>query len=169
VAEGAPRAQLFGSGTLLREALRAQGLLAEHYGVAADVWSATSYKELRREALECERWNRLHPGEEQRVPYVTRVLEGHDGPVVAVTDYMKLVPDQVSRWVPNGLTPLGTDGFGRSETRESLRRFFEIDAELITLATLVRLAGDGKIDKDVPARAIQELGIDADKPNPLTS
>ncbi len=165
----APRAQLFGSGTLLREAIRAQGLLAEHYGVAAQVWSATSYKELRRDALECERWNRLHPGEERRVPYVTRVLEGHDGPVVAVTDFMKMVPDQVARWVPNGLTPLGTDGFGRSETRESLRRFFEVDAELIVLATLVRLAEAGKIDPAVPARALDELGIDPSKPNPVTS
>ena len=166
--DDAPRAQLFGSGTILEEVLRAQDILARSYGVAADVWSATSYKELRRDALECERLNRLHPGDEARVPYVTRVLEGSRGPVVAVSDYMKLVPEQVARWVPNGLTPLGTDGFGRSETREELRRFFEIDAEFVVLATLSRLADDGVIDVSVPKRAIEELGIDPEKPNPVT-
>ncbi|HEX2253164.1 MAG TPA: pyruvate dehydrogenase (acetyl-transferring), homodimeric type [Thermoanaerobaculia bacterium] len=164
-----PRAQIFGSGTILREALRAQEILAERYGVMADVWSATSYKELRRDALECERWNRLHPEEEPRVPYVTRVLEGHEGPVVAVSDYLKLVPDQVARWIPNGLTPLGTDGYGRSDTRPALRRFFEIDAESVTLAVLSRLAAEGKVDRDVPPRAVAELEIDPDKPNPVTS
>jgi len=166
--DDAPRAQLFGSGTILEEALRAQDILARNYGVAADVWSATSYKELRRDALECERLNRLHPGDEPLVPYVTRALEGSRGPVVAVSDYMKLVPEQIARWVPNGLTPLGTDGFGRSETREALRRFFEIDAEFVVLATLARLADDGVIDASVPQRAIEELGIDRDKPNPVT-
>ncbi len=163
-----PRAQLLGSGPLLREALRAQTLLAERYGVAAQVWSATSYNQLRRDALAAERWNRLHPGEEPRVPYVTRVLTDQPGPVVAVSDYLKIVPEQIARWVPAGLTPLGTDGFGRSETREALRRFFEIDAESIVLATLTRLAAAGAIDGDVPGRAIGELGLDPEKRNPLT-
>jgi len=167
--EGAPRVQLFGSGTILRSALGARALLAERYGVAADVWSATSYKELRREALECERWNRLHPGAEQRVPYVTRVLDGAAGPVVAVTDYLKVVPDQIARWVPNDLTPLGTDGYGRSDTRPALRRFFEVDAENVALAALVELANRGVVDRSLPAQAVGELGIDPEKPNPAKS
>jgi pyruvate dehydrogenase E1 component len=167
--EDRPRVQLFGSGTILREAERARAILAEKYGVGAELWSATSYKELRRDALECDRWNLHHPGEEPRVPYVTRVLEGHEGPVVAVTDYMKLVPEQICRWVPNGLTPLGTDGFGRSDTRPALRRFFEIDAEHVALAALVRLAAEGKVERDLPVKAIGDLGIDPEKPNPVTA
>ncbi len=167
--EGSPRVQLLGSGPLLREAVRAQEILADRYGVAADVWSATSYKELRREALECERWSRLHPGEAPRVPYVTRALADAAGPVVAVTDYLKLVPDQISRWVPQGLTPLGTDGFGRSDTRAALRRFFEIDAESVAVAALHELAKRGEVPADLPGRAIAELGLDADKPEPTRS
>jgi pyruvate dehydrogenase E1 component len=162
-----PRVQLLGSGPLLREAARAQEILADRYGVAADVWSATSYKELRREALECERWNRLHPGEEPRVPYVTRALAEAPGPVVAVSDYLKLVPEQIARWVPQGLVPLGTDGYGRSETREALRRFFEIDAENVALAALVELARRGEVPADLPARAIGELGLDPGQPDPV--
>ena len=162
-----PRAQIFGSGPLLREALRAQRILAENYGVAADVWSATSYKELRWDALQCDRWNRLNPNDEPRVPYVTRVLEGTEGPVVAVTDYMKIVPDQICPWVPNGLTALGTDGFGRSETREALRRFFEVDAENVVLAVLNRLAAGGKVGADVPGKAVGELGLDPEKVDPV--
>ncbi|HEX2164759.1 MAG TPA: pyruvate dehydrogenase (acetyl-transferring), homodimeric type [Thermoanaerobaculia bacterium] len=165
--EDRPRVQLFGSGTLLREAERARQILAERFGVAAELWSATSYKELRRDALECERWNLHHPGEEPRVPYVTRVLEGHEGPVVAVTDYMKLVPEQIARWVPNGLTPLGTDGFGRSETRQALRRFFEVDAEHVALAALNRLAAEGKVEREVAVKAVGELGIDPEKADPV--
>ncbi len=162
-----PRAQLLGSGSLLREALRAQEILAERYGVAADVWSATSYKELRREALECERWNRLHPDAEPRVPYVTRALGGAPGPVVAVTDFMKLVPEQIARFVPQGIEVLGTDGYGRSETRQELRRFFEVDAENVVLATLSALARRGELDRAVVGRAIGELGLDPEHPDPL--
>jgi pyruvate dehydrogenase E1 component len=165
--EGSPRVQLLGSGPILREAVRAQEILGDKFGVAADVWSATSYKELRREALECERWNRLHPGETPRVPYVTSALAEAAGPVVAVTDYLKLVPDQIARWVPQGLTPLGTDGFGRSDTRAALRRFFEIDAESIALAALVELAKRGEVPRDLPGRAIAELGIDPEKADPV--
>jgi pyruvate dehydrogenase E1 component len=164
-----PRAQLLGSGSLLREARRAQELLAEQFGVAADVWSATSYKQLRYEALECERFNLLHPDEEPRVPYVTRNLGAEPGPVIAVSDYMRSVPDQIARWVPQGLFPLGTDGYGRSDTRAALRRFFEVDAELVALAALHQLAQHGTIPREVPAEAIRRLGIDPGKPFALVS
>ncbi len=161
-----PRAQLLGSGPLLREALRAQELLAERFEVAADVWSATSYKELRREALAAERWNMLHPEAEARQPYVRQVLAGHEGPVVAVSDYMKAVPDQIARWVP-GLYSLGTDGFGRSDIRKSLRRHFEVDAESLVVATLYQLALRGAMEPGVVSRALRELGIDPEKQEPL--
>jgi pyruvate dehydrogenase E1 component len=167
--EHRPRVQIFGSGSVLTEALRAQKILAERYGVGADVWSATSYKELRREALECERVNRLHPDAAPRVPYVTRALSGARGPVVAVTDFLKLVPEMIARWVPQGLTPLGTDGYGRSASRAELRRFFEIDAEHIALAALTELARRGEVERTLPARALAELGLDAGKADPVAS
>ncbi len=167
--KNAPRAQLLGSGSILNEALRAQEILAEKYGVSTDVWSATSYNELRNEALTVERWNLLHPGKKPRTPYVTSVFENEDGPVIASSDYMRMVPDQIYRWVPGGLYALGTDGFGRSDTRESLRRFFEIDAECITLATLRKLADEGQIKPAVVKKAVEELGIDPEKVNPMTS
>jgi pyruvate dehydrogenase E1 component len=166
-AAGRPRVQLLGSGPLLNEALRAQGILADRFGVVADVWSATSYKELRREALECERTNRLHPEAEPRVPYVTRLLGAAPGPVIAVSDYLKLVPDQIARWVPQGLVTLGTDGYGRSESRERLRRFFEIDAEHVALAALAELARRGEIERGVAGRAVAELGLDPEAVDPL--
>ncbi|MGH7742940.1 MAG: transketolase-like TK C-terminal-containing protein, partial [Candidatus Eiseniibacteriota bacterium] len=162
----APRAQLFGSGVILLQALRAQEILAEKFGVAADVWSATSYQQLRNEALAIERWNRLHPSSTPRVPYVTRVLQGSAGPVIAATDFMKSVPDMVARWVPRSYTPLGTDGFGRSDTREALRRHFEIDAEHIVVATLDALRRDGKIEATKVDQAIRDLGLDAEKGDP---
>ena len=166
--KGAPRVQLFGSGAILNEVRRAQALLREEFGVAADVWSATSYKELRREALECERWNRLHPGRKPRVPYLTQALQGAAGPVVAASDYLRLLPDSVSRWVPNRMATLGTEGFGRSEGRAQLRDFFEVDARHVALAALSELAEAGEWPaKGLPA-AMKSLGIDADKPNPLT-
>jgi pyruvate dehydrogenase E1 component len=160
------RAQLFGSGVILLEALWAQEILAQKFDVAADVWSATSYQQLRDDALSVERWNRLHPGEPARVPYVTKVLESAPGPVVAATDYMKSVPDMVSRWIPRPFTSLGTDGFGRSDTRQTLRRFFEIDAEHIVVATLAALASQGQVSPGVVARAIQEFGIGPDYLDP---
>ncbi|HSK79208.1 MAG TPA: pyruvate dehydrogenase (acetyl-transferring), homodimeric type [Thermoanaerobaculia bacterium] len=162
-----PRVHLFGSGTILREAERAQQILAERYGVAADLWSATSYKELRRDALEADRWNLLHPDQEPRKPYVVSLLEGDDHPIVAVSDFMKLVPDMISRWLPGRLFPLGTDGFGRSDTREALRRFFEIDAECVVIAALWQLALRGAVDRSVALRAIQELGVDPEKVSPV--
>ena len=160
-----PRVHLFGSGAILREALAAQELLASR-GVAADVWSVTSYTELRRDALAVERQNLLHPSETPAVPYVTRVLAPEPWPVIAASDYMKIVPDQIARFVPAGLHPLGTDGFGRSETREALRRFFEVDAASICVAALHTLARRGEIAPDRVDAAIRELGIDPAKPDP---
>jgi pyruvate dehydrogenase E1 component len=162
------RAQLLGSGPLLREVLRAQALLAERYAVAADVWSATSYGELRREALEAERWSWLHPVEPPRRPYVSTCLESTAGPIVAVSDHLRAVPDQIARFVPRDreLVPLGTDGFGCSDTRPALRRLFEVDAEHIVAATLAALARQGLLERDRVARAIVELGVDPDARGP---
>jgi pyruvate dehydrogenase E1 component len=160
------RAQILGSGVILLEALRAQEILAQKFDVAADVWSATSYQQLRDEALTCERWNRLHAGEKRRVPYVTRTLEGAPGPIVAAGDYVKLVPDMVARWMPRGFTSLGTDGFGRSDTRAALRRFFEVDAEHIAVAVLSALCEQGQIAPGIVNRAIQEFGIGPDYLDP---
>jgi len=163
---GAPTAQLFGSGSILNEALRAQQILAERYQVATDVWSVTSYNELRREALAVERWNRLHPASEVKIPYVAQVLNGTNGPIIAATDYMKAVPDQLSPWLCGRLNTLGTDGFGRSENREHLRNFFEISAEAIVEATLAALARTGAIPAERAQAALAELGINPDKPDP---
>ena len=166
-AENAPPvAQLFGSGPILNEALRAQKILAERYQIAVDVWSVTSYNELRREALAVERWNRLHPASKPKIPYIAQVLEGVAGPIVAATDYMKAVPDQLAPWLPGRLHSLGTDGFGRSENREHLRRFFEISAEAIAQATLSALARNAAIDPKRAEAAISELGLDAEKQDP---
>jgi pyruvate dehydrogenase E1 component len=160
------RAQILGSGVMVREAVRAQELLAEHHDVAADVWSATSYQNLRLEALDVERWNRLHPNEANKQPYVTQALESAEGPVIAVSDSMKAVPDQVARWVPGAFTPLGTDGFGRSDTRPALRRFFEVDAEHVVVATLAALADSGDVKPEAVAEAIERYGLDADRVAP---
>ena len=160
------RAQLFGSGPMLLQALRAQELLAEHYDVAADVWSVTSYQQLRDQALRCERWNRLHPGEPMRAPYVTRALENAPGPVIAATDYVKSLPDLVARWIPRPFTSLGSDGFGRSDTRERLRRYFEIDAEHIVVATLAALCQQGQVPPGVVEKAIREFGLEPDSIDP---
>ena len=157
------KAHILGSGPLLREALRAQQILADDYGVSADVWSATSYKLLRNEALRAERWNRLHPAEQQKKPFVRSLLETEKGPFVAVSDNMKIVPDQIAPWVPGGLTSLGTDGFGRSDTRERLRRFFEVDAECTVGATLHALAGRGEVEPRVVSKAIKDLSVDPEK------
>jgi pyruvate dehydrogenase E1 component len=158
--------QLFGSGPILNEALRAQQILAEKYGVAADVWSVTSYNELRREALSVERWNRLHPGEPARMPHIVQALQGAEGPIIAASDYMKVVVDQLSPWLPGRMETLGTDGFGRSENREHLRRHFEINAESIAAATLSRLSRDGQFDVQKATAAFADLGVDTDKSDP---
>ncbi|MGC2283270.1 MAG: pyruvate dehydrogenase (acetyl-transferring), homodimeric type [Candidatus Acidiferrales bacterium] len=163
------RAQLFGSGAILNEALRAQEILAEKYGVAADVWSVTSYKALYSDGIETDRWNRLHPGEKARVPYVTECLADAPGVLVAATDYLKTLPSMISQWVPRRMATLGTDGFGRSEGRASLREFFEVDSRFIALAALNELFLDGKIEGAVVEKAIADLGIDAEKRNPVIS
>ncbi len=168
-AEGAPRVQLLGSGSLLREALRAQEILAEKYGVAADVWSATSYLALRRDALECERRNDLHPDAEPRVPHAVSRLGGTEGPIVAVSDWMRAVPEMIARWFPGRFAALGTDGFGRSDSRANLRRHFEVDAEHVSWTALVRLAREGRFPKGNLAAAMKELQIDPDQPDPATA
>jgi pyruvate dehydrogenase E1 component len=163
------RAQLFGSGAILNEVLRAQGMLEERYDVAADVWSVTSYKELRRDGLEVERWNMLNPTEEAKISFVSRCLADAPGVLVAATDYVKALPDSISRWCPRPLLSLGADGFGRSESRRALRDFFEVDARYVTLATLTALAREGEIAFDDVEEAMHDLEIDPAKPNPVTS
>jgi pyruvate dehydrogenase E1 component len=162
-AKGKAAVQLFGSGPILNEALRAQEILGEKYGVAADVWSVTSYNELRRDALAVERWNRLHPTESEKPPYIVRVLDGVEGPIIAATDYMKAVPDQLAPWIANRLVSLGTDGFGRSDNRQHLRSFFEVNAESIAAAALSSLAREGKFDAQRAQKAFAELGVDTEK------
>jgi len=163
---GKPVAQLFGSGTILNEVLRAQEILAEKYGVQADVWSVTSYNELRREALSVERWNRLHPSDAEKTPYIVSVLSKTKGPIIAASDYMKAVPDQLAPWLTTRLVSLGTDGFGRSDNREHLRRHFEVNAESVVTATLSKLARDGKFDVKRAQKAFEELGVDTERGDP---
>jgi pyruvate dehydrogenase E1 component len=157
------KAHLFGSGPILLQALRAQAMLAEHFGVAADVWSATSYHELRRDALEMENWNLVHPGEKPRQSHVQTTLAKEEGVFIGASDFMRSVPEMIARWVPGGLFPLGTDGFGRSETRPALRRFFEVDAESIVVAALAQLAQRGAVKPAVVQEAMKKFGIDPDK------
>ncbi|HEX3036785.1 MAG TPA: pyruvate dehydrogenase (acetyl-transferring), homodimeric type [Thermodesulfobacteriota bacterium] len=162
-------AQLFGSGSILNEVLKAQEILGEKYGVAADVWSVTSYKELYRDGQEAERWNMLHPLEEPRIPYVTQCFKDAQGVFVAASDYVKALPDSISQWLPSPLISLGTDGFGRSDGRRALRDFFEVDARFITLATIAALAREKKIEPKVVEQAIKDLEINPDKANPIIS
>ena len=161
------RAHILASGPILREALRAQEILAEKYDVSADVWSATSYKLLRGEALQAKRWNMLHPRETPKKSYVESLLENERGAFVAVSDYMKIVPDQIAPWVPGGLMTLGTDGFGRSDTRPRLRRYFGVDAEMTVLATLYTLCEKRALSAEVVERAIKDLGVDPEKAAPF--
>ncbi len=161
------KAQLLGSGAILNEVISAQKLL-EKYGVAADVWSVTSYQELYRDGHACERWNMLHPTETPRVPYVTQCFKDAAGVIIAASDYLKILPDSLDRWLPRRVRSLGTDGFGRSEDRTDLRNFFEVDARFVALATLAELAQDGQLDRSVVAQAIKDFGIDAEKANPTT-
>jgi pyruvate dehydrogenase E1 component len=160
------RAQLLGSGAILRDVMRAQAKL-EEYGVAADVWSVTSYKELYRDGHDIEHWNMLHPMEQPRVPYVTECLKDASGVIVAASDYMKTLPDSILRWCPRPLVSLGTDGFGRSDTREGLRNFFGVDAGSITVATLSALMREGQIGPEIVSKAIADMKINPEKPNPM--
>jgi len=165
---GKVRVNLLGSGTILREVLAAGELLEKEFGVPADVFSVTSFSELRREALDAEHWNLLHPGEPRRTPYVQQCLADHAGPFIAATDYMRTVPDQVRAWVPGRYHVLGTDGYGRSDSRAALRNFFEVDRRWIALAALKALADEGRLDLATVTSAIERFGIDPDKPNPVT-
>jgi pyruvate dehydrogenase E1 component len=164
--ERAHRAQILGSGTAVRNAVIAQQLLYDEHDVAADVWSAPSYKLLREEALTVERWNRLHPTERSRIPYVTEKLVPTEGPIVAVTDFMKAVPDQIARFAPQPFVVLGTDGYGFSDTREALRRHFEVDAAHIVVATLSALAMQGDVKGEAVVEAIRRYGIDPETIDP---
>ena len=163
------KAQLFGSGTIMNEVLKAKEILEEQFKVATDTWSITSYKELHKDALNVERWNMLHPTEKPKVPYISQILKNEDGVFVAASDYVKTLPDSISKWFPKGLISLGTDGFGRSEGRAALRDFFEVDAKHIVIATLYGLAKDGKIKNSVVSKAIKDLGANPDKLNPMIS
>src|SRR5499426_513996 len=168
-AKAKARAQLLGSGAILNEVLKAQQILEDKYGVAADVWSVTSYQELYREGHATDRWNRMHPGEKPRVPYVTQCLAGTEGSIVAASDYVKALPDSIDQWTGRRVASLGTDGFGRSEGRAALRDFFEVDAKHIVLATLGELAREKQIQPDALQKAVKDLGINPDKPNPAIS
>jgi pyruvate dehydrogenase E1 component len=164
---GSPRhATLLFSGPMWQAAMEARDMLAADWGVSADAWSVTSYTELREDALSVERANRLHPQAESSLSYVTQALRDGTGPVVAVSDYVRAVPDQVSRWVPRPFVSLGTDGFGRSDTRAALRRFFEVDAAHVVVAVLSALADAGDAKSDEVAEAIARYGIDADSADP---
>jgi len=167
--KGKHRAQLFGSGAILNECIKAQELLAEQFDVSADVWSVTSYKQLRRDALDAERTNLLNPKSKARTPYIAEQLKGAKGVFVAASDYLKAIPDSVSKWIPGRLYTLGTDGFGRSEAREELRDFFEVDARYIALAVLRGLQDEGALKPAAVAKAVSDLGIDPNKPNPILS
>ncbi len=161
------RVQLMGSGAILNSCMGAAQILADQFGIASDVWSATSFSTLRREAADCQRWNMLHPTEKARVSYLEEILKGVDGPFIAATDYVRAVPEQIDPWVPGGLYAMGTDGLGRSETRPALRRHFEVDAECIVIAALYQLSQRGALAPTVVKSAIQQLGVDPEKMNPM--
>jgi pyruvate dehydrogenase E1 component len=161
------KTQLFGSGAIMYKVLEAQKLLEEQFNVAADVWSITSFKNLHRDALDTERWNRMHPGEEKKQSYIETCLDGVQGPFVIASDYVKALPESIARWFPEAPVALGTDGFGRSESREALRDFFEVDARFIALGALSGLADAGQIEYKVVQKAMRDLDIDSEKPNPV--
>jgi len=163
-----PRVQLLGSGTILREVIAAAGILKADFGINADIWSVTSFTELRREALSIHRWNMLHPEKKSKTSHVENCLMGRDGPVIAATDYMKIYADQIREFVPGNYRVLGTDGFGRSDTREKLRRFFEVDRYYIVVTALKALFDEGKIEKQKVMQAIRQFNIDPEKPDPVT-
>src|SRR5581483_10259124 len=163
-----PRVQLMGSGTILREVIAAAELLREDFGIASDVWSATSFTLLARDGLDVQRWNMLHPNHTQRRPFVQSSLEGHPGPIVAASDYIKMFVEQIRPFVDRPFRALGTDGFGRSDTRKQLRSFFEVDRRWITVAALEALAAQGTIPRKHISEALARYGIDPNKPNPVT-
>ena len=163
-----PTVQLMGSGTIFNECVQAAEILEAEYGVAANLWSATSINELRREGLAAQRWNMLHPNEKPRISYVEMCLQEENGPVIAATDYMKVYADSIREFVPSRYVVLGTDGFGRSDDREQLRSHFEVNHKYIVIAALSALFEDGSIDADVVKKAIKQFNIDPEKPSPDT-
>ncbi len=163
-----PKVQLMGSGTILREVIFAAELLEKDFGVVSDTWSVTSFTELRRDGIDCERWNMLHPEDKPRASYVEQCMAGHEGPVIAATDYMRSFADQIRNFLPRHYKVLGTDGFGRSDTRKHLREFFEVDRFYIAVAALKALADEGTIKASEVTRAIALYNINPDKPNPVT-
>jgi pyruvate dehydrogenase E1 component len=167
VEKGALHVQLFGSGTILREVEAAADYLQAEHGISADVWSVTSYSELRREGIACDRWNTRNPDREARQPYVARCLADSTGPFIAASDYMRSIPDQIREWVPGRYQVLGTDGFGRSDSRRALRAHFEVNRDNIVVAALRALMDDGSIAADMVTKEIEKLGLDPDKPNPV--
>jgi pyruvate dehydrogenase E1 component len=164
-----PHVHLLGSGAILREVLRGSELLAEHWGVSSTVWSVTSWKELRREAQECRRWNMLHPEATPRKSYLEEMLADQEGVYVAASDHVRAVPEQLDPWIPGGLFVLGTDGFGRSELRGRLRRHFEVDGECVAIGALSRLAAAGAVGTHVVTEAIRKLGVNPDKIDPASA
>jgi pyruvate dehydrogenase E1 component len=165
--KGELRVQLMGSGTILREVIAAAEMLEKDFGVACDIWSCPSFNELARDGQDAERWNRLNPEGERRVPYVTSLLEGRQGPAIVATDYIRAYPEQVRAFVPMRYTVLGTDGFGRSDTRENLRRHFEVSRYYVAQAAVAALAGEGKLAGSDVKRALELYGLETPKPNPL--
>jgi pyruvate dehydrogenase E1 component len=163
-----PRVQLLGSGTILREVIAAAQLLKQDFGVASDIWSITSFNQLRRDGIETNRWNLLHPEAKPRLSYVESCFRERSGPVVAATDYMKVYADQIRAFLPKSYRVLGTDGFGRSDTREALRRFFEVDRHYVAVAALKALADEEMLPKAKVTEALKKFGINPDKPNPVT-
>jgi len=163
------KANLFGSGTIMNQVLKAKEILEKDYNFAVDVWSVTSYKEVRRDALETERWNTLNPTKKPKVSYLAELFKNNDGVFVAASDYVKALPDSIAKWLPKPLSSLGTDGFGRSESREALRDFFEVDAKHIVYAALGNLFREGKIKSQLLNKAKKDLNIDPEKPDPVYS
>ena len=163
-----PRVQLLGSGTILHEVIAAAEILKKEFKVSSDIWSVPSFNELRREALSVARWNMLHPTKKAKSSHVENCFKDREGPVIAATDYMKIYADQIREFVPGCYRVLGTDGFGRSDTREKLRSFFEVDRYYITVAVLKAMAEEGKVTKQQVAQAIDKFGIDPDKADPVT-
>jgi pyruvate dehydrogenase E1 component len=169
VKKNAPRVQLMGSGTILREVIAGADLLEKEFGIVADIWSVTSFNQLRRDGIETQRWNMLHPESEPRLSHLETCIKDREGPVIAATDYMKLFADQVRGFLPtHHFHALGTDGFGRSDTREKLRRFFEVDRNYVAVAALKALADMEAVPRKKVAEAIKKYGVDPDKPNPAT-
>jgi len=163
------KVQLMGSGAILREVIAAAELLDKDWSIDADIWSVTSFNELKREGEAVDRWNRLHPLEDKRISYVEKCMKDKRGPVVAATDYIRTYAEQIRKWIPSQYNVLGTDGFGRSDTRAQLRKHFEVNAQNVAVAALMALADDGQFPAGKVQEAIEKYGIDADKPNPATA